>query len=73
MFIEDMVQILDTKCDVINTCIEIFLLLSYLTNQNAIFKQLLETSESFMKIMQKVINTYAVKNKYLYLERRKRK
>jgi hypothetical protein len=67
MFLDDLITILDTKFDVINICIEIFLLLSYIANQNLYFKSLLEKSESFMKVMQKIITLYAVKLKKIYL------
>lgn len=61
MLIEDLVLILETKLEVINVCIEVFLLLSYLANQNEDFKATLEKSDNFMKVMQKIINLYAVK------------
>lgn len=61
IFVEDMILILDKKFEVINICIEIFLLLSYLTNQNEIFKTILDKSPNFVNILQKIINTYSVK------------
>lgn len=60
MLVEQLIGLLDKKYEVINTCIEIFLLLSYLSNQNEVFKNILEKSDKFMKIIQKIINTYAV-------------
>ena len=68
MFLEDLITILDTKFDVINICIEIFLMLSYIANQNLYFKSLLEKSESFMKVMQKIISLYSV-NYFFYLKK----
>jgi hypothetical protein len=67
IFVEDMVLILDQKYEIINICIEIFLLLSYLTNQNEEFKKILEKSESFMNVLHKIINTYSVNYYFLLI------
>lgn len=61
IFVEDMILILDKKSDVVNICIEIFLLISYLTGQDEVFKSVLESSKDFMHIMQKIINNYSVR------------
>jgi hypothetical protein len=60
VFLDDMVRLLEAKQGVINICIETFLLLSYLANQNDIFKRKLEKDENFIKVLQKIISIYSV-------------
>ena len=61
LYIADLIFLLENKIDSINLCVEILLLLSYLTNQDEDFKKILETSELFMKTIQKIISIYSVK------------
>jgi hypothetical protein len=60
VFIDDIVNLLEAKAGVINICIETFLLLSYLANQNDLFKKKIEKNENFIKILQKIILQYSV-------------
>jgi hypothetical protein len=59
-FVDDMVKLLEAKQGTINICIETFLLLSYLANQNDIFKKKLEKKENFINVLQKIIALYSV-------------
>jgi len=59
LYVADLVHLLESKVDSINLCVEILLLLSYLTNQDEDFKKILETSDTFMKTIQKIITTYS--------------
>jgi hypothetical protein len=61
LYVADLIFLLENKIDSINLCVEILLLLSYLTNQDEDFKKILETSELFMKTIQKIISIYSVK------------
>lgn len=61
LYVADLIFLLENKLESINLCVEILLLLSYLTNQDEDFKKILETSELFMKTIQKIISIYSVK------------
>lgn len=70
IFVDDMVLILSKKSESVNICIEIFLLLSYLTGQEEVFKRILESSKDFMVILQKIISLYSVYSLYLLFSRK---
>jgi hypothetical protein len=60
IILDEFNNLLTKKLDNINICIEILLLLSYLSNQNEAFKNILEKNQTFLKLIHSVIELYTV-------------
>jgi hypothetical protein len=60
IFLDDLIKIMDCRYDRVEICKEIFLLLSYLSEQDSKFKIILQSNQYLMKIIQKIINEYSV-------------
>jgi len=68
ILINELTEILNCKCETPNICIEVFLLISYISNESEEFKKELEKHTSFMQNMQKIITIYSVNTTIILLE-----
>jgi hypothetical protein len=69
ILLDEFNDLLTKKIENINICIEILLLLSYLSNQNENFKIILEKNQTFLKLIHSVIKLYTVILYFIYLGR----
>jgi hypothetical protein len=67
ILLDEFNDLLTKKIENINICIEILLLLSYLSNQNEAFKIILEKNQTFLKLIHSVIKLYTVNLCFIYL------